>query len=231
MTRRAQFTQKGRAMRDRIVATAADLVFESGAQETSLDEVREKIGASKSQLYHYFSDKDDLLRAVIEFQGLRVLQAQQPELPEVNSFEALRHWRDKLVELADAHGSVGGCPIGSLANELASQNQSHRSALAAQFASWLGEIKSAFTAMRESGALNPKLDPNSLSLLFLSVIQGGLLFAKLHGSPTVLAASLDQLIALIESDGEPPQRVSRGKRAVPSRPALSNRRKTSRRTG
>lgn len=230
MTQRAQFTQKGRAMRDRIVATAADLVFKSGAQETSLDEVREKVGASKSQLYHYFSDKDDLLRAVIEFQGLRVIQAQQPELPEVNSFEALRRWRDKLVQLADAHGAVGGCPIGSLANELASQNQSHRSALAAQFASWLGEIKSAFTAMRENGTISPELDPNRLSLLFLSAIQGGLLFAKLHGSPAVLAASLDQLIALIEMDGGPSRRVPEGRRALPSRRAPSGRSKTSRRT-
>lgn len=201
LTGRARLTPKGRAMRERIVACAADLVFKSGAGETSLDDVCRHVGASKSQLYHYFSDKDALLRAVIEFQGLRVIEAQQPELAAVNSLESLRNWRDKLVRLAEAFGKIGGCPLGSLANELAPYDQSHRAALVAQFEAWRGEIERAFVAMRTGGALDASFDPKSLSALFLSTIQGGLLFAKLQGSPETLAAALDQLIGLIESKG------------------------------
>ncbi len=71
----SRLTSKGRAMRDRIVQSAADLVFSSGARETTLDQVRSAVGASKSQLYHYFSDKDELLHGVIDFQGARVIHA------------------------------------------------------------------------------------------------------------------------------------------------------------
>ena len=56
-------------MREGIVAAAAELVFKSGARETSLDDVRHHVGAGKSQLYHYFADKDEVPQAVIEFQG------------------------------------------------------------------------------------------------------------------------------------------------------------------
>jgi len=66
---RERLTAKGRAMREGIVAAAAELVFKSGARETSLDDVRHHVGASKSQLYHYFADKDEVPQAVIEFQG------------------------------------------------------------------------------------------------------------------------------------------------------------------
>ena len=62
-------TAKGRATRARIVAAAAALVRERGAAETSLDEVIERAGVSKSQLYHYFHDKADLLRAVVTHQA------------------------------------------------------------------------------------------------------------------------------------------------------------------
>lgn len=62
-------TAKGRAMRDRIVQTSAELIFATGARETTLDHVRSTVGASKSQLYHYFGDKDELLSCVIDFQG------------------------------------------------------------------------------------------------------------------------------------------------------------------
>src|SRR5215470_19008954 len=72
-------TAKGRAMRDRIVQSAAELIFAGGVRETSLDQVRSAVGASKSQLYHYFGDKDELLRAVIDFQAALIMEVQQPE--------------------------------------------------------------------------------------------------------------------------------------------------------
>ena len=184
---RERLTAKGRAMRERIVAAAAELVFKSGARETSLDDVRQQVGASKSQLYHYFADKDELLRAVIEFQASRVIEGQQPELAAIKSWESLLAWRNKLVWLADAYGKIGGCPMGSLANELAHYRQSHRTALAAGFQQWAEEIERALLALQASGALSANFDLKSLSMLFLSTIQGGLLFAKLNGSGEALA--------------------------------------------
>lgn len=200
---RGRLTQKGLAMRERIVEAAADLVFKSGARETSLDEVRHEVGASKSQLYHYFSDKDGLISAVIDFQGLRVLEAQQPELGAIDSWETLRRWRDKLVQLAGAYGRAGGCPIGSLANELAAQDQGFSAALSSQFAAWAAQIEQGFAAMQARGALAADHDPKGLSLLFLTAIQGGLLFAKLQRSSERLATVLDQLIGLIERPAGP----------------------------
>ena len=62
-----------------------------------------------------------------------------------------------------------------------------------------GEIERALLALQACGALSAKFDPKSLSLLLLSTIQGGLLFAKLNGSAEALAKGLDQLIALIRN--------------------------------
>ncbi len=196
----SHLTSKGRAMRDRIVQSAADLVFASGARATSLDEVRSAAGASKSQLYHYFSDKDELLSEVIEFQGKRVLHAQQPELGAIDSIASLRRWRDKLVQLADTFGRIGGCPIGSLANELAYHSENHRRALTGYFDLWAAQIEGGLLRMRASGRLGLVLDPKALSIAFLTAIQGGLLLAKLQRSPAALATALDEIIRSIETN-------------------------------
>jgi TetR/AcrR family transcriptional regulator, transcriptional repressor for nem operon len=45
-------TPRGRATRERIVAAASELIGERGVAETSIDDVLERAGASKSQLYH-----------------------------------------------------------------------------------------------------------------------------------------------------------------------------------
>jgi AcrR family transcriptional regulator len=197
-----RLTVKGRAMRDRIVQSAAELIFATGARETTLDQVTSAVGASKSQLYHYFGDKDELLRAVIDFQGAFIMEAQQPELGAIDSIASLRRWRDKLVHLSDAHGRIGGCPIGSLANELAGHSEAHRRALAAHFDHWAALIEDGLLRMQASGRLGSSLDPKALSTTILTAVQGGLLLTKLQRSSIALGAALDEIIQSIERNSK-----------------------------
>src|SRR6201988_765959 len=60
-----RLTPKGRATRERIVATAAQLMHDHGVAGTSLGDVQEAAGVGVSQVYHYFGDKDSLVRAVV----------------------------------------------------------------------------------------------------------------------------------------------------------------------
>ena len=109
-------TARGAATRARIVEAAADLVYRRGASATSLEDIMEASATSKSQLYHYFADKDALMRAVIEFQTRRVMGVQAAHLDTVNSLAGLRRWRDAVVTMNRATRGVGGCPLGSLAS-------------------------------------------------------------------------------------------------------------------
>jgi AcrR family transcriptional regulator len=58
-------TARGRETRERIVAAASELIRERGVAEASLDEVIQRAGVSKGQLYHYFDDRTALLLAVV----------------------------------------------------------------------------------------------------------------------------------------------------------------------
>ena len=56
-------TARGRDSRDRIVTVAAGLMQSGGVEGTSIDAILAAAGASKSQLYHYFTDRQGLSRA------------------------------------------------------------------------------------------------------------------------------------------------------------------------
>ena len=58
-----------------IVNAAAGLVYERGVARTSLDDVIERAGVSKSQLYLYFNDRSALLREVVPHNLALVLAA------------------------------------------------------------------------------------------------------------------------------------------------------------
>jgi len=108
-------TAKGRATRERIVAAASELIRERSVADTSVDDVIERAGASKSQLYHYFDDRTALLREVVAHNAMSVLDGLGP----LDSWAAIRAWFDALVELQVQRSARGGCPIGSLVGQLA----------------------------------------------------------------------------------------------------------------
>src|ERR1700743_3971741 len=91
-------TRRGRETRGRIVAAAAELMFENGVAETTLEDIRSAAGVSGSQVYHYFEDKQALVRAVIDHQTDVVLAGQGDHLDHLDTIDGLRAWRDFLVE-------------------------------------------------------------------------------------------------------------------------------------
>ena len=127
-------TKKGQATRERILQAAAGLVAERGAAGMSLDDVCELTGASRSQLYHYFEDKDDLVRAVIDVTTDAVLDTQGELLDHLDSWAGIDRWFDALVQHQIGRQGCGGCPIGSLAGQLAESDPDARAAIAARAA-------------------------------------------------------------------------------------------------
>ena len=113
-----RLTARGAVTKARIVAAAASLVRERGVAGTSLDAVMTASATSRSQLYHYFIDKDALISEVIKTQLGRVIAEQEPRLREVSSWDGLQRWCDHLVTTTRATQGVGGCPLGSLVSEL-----------------------------------------------------------------------------------------------------------------
>jgi TetR/AcrR family transcriptional repressor of nem operon len=126
-------TAKGRATRKRILQAAAALVAEKGAAGMSLDDVRARTGASRSQLYHYFEDRDDLVRAVIDVTTDTLLGNQGDLLDRLDSWAGIDRWFDLMVQDQINKHARGGCPIGSLVGQLAEHDPEACAALASGF--------------------------------------------------------------------------------------------------
>ncbi|HEY1974499.1 MAG TPA: TetR/AcrR family transcriptional regulator [Pseudonocardia sp.] len=203
----AGLTRKGQATRNRIVAAAAELIFERGVAGTSTEDVRAKAGVSSSQLYHYFRDKRDLVIAVIEHQTENILNAQEPLFAQMDSLAGLRAWRDALVEMQRQRHCQGGCPIGSLGSELAESDVQARADVAAGFERWSSAIGKGLAAMHARGELAAEVDPDRLALATLTALQGGLLLTQIRRDTVALEAALDTMLDHIASLTRPPTRA------------------------
>jgi TetR/AcrR family transcriptional regulator, transcriptional repressor for nem operon len=194
-----RLTRKGRATRSRIVAAASELMFLRGVAGTSTDDVQQAAGVSTSQIYHYFRDKTALVRAVIAYQTEQILDAQQPLLGRLDSMEALRAWRDLLVDLQRERHCEGGCPIGSMAGELSETCPEMRPDLVEGFGRWEAGIRDGLRAMHDRGDLKAEADPDELALATLAALQGGLLLTQVRRETAPLEAALDTVLNHIAS--------------------------------
>lgn len=206
------YTSRGASTRLRIVDATVSLMYAKGVEGTSLDDVRAAAGVSKSQLYHYFADKDALVREVISAQAAHVLAAQGTALTQLDSLAALRRWCDCILALNRGHAN-GGCPIGSLANELANQSEQARALLVAGFNTWEDRLAEGFANMQENGELGRSAVPRDLAIGVLSAVQGGLLLAKTSRSEGPLKVALDLAFDHVAShsrslSGSSPSKVS-----------------------
>jgi AcrR family transcriptional regulator len=192
-------TPKGRATRDRIVSEAAALMHARGVAGTSTEDVQAAAGVSASQIYHYFSDKRTLTRAVIEYQTDAIMGLQEPLLADLDDVDALRVWADLIVEFQRANGCQGGCPLGSLASELAESDSAAREELAASYRRWHEAIRDGLAAMQDRGELVDGADVEKLATALLSALQGGLLLAKTLRAIEPLRTALHTVIDHIAS--------------------------------
>jgi AcrR family transcriptional regulator len=192
-------TAKGRATRERIIDTAADLIYDRGVAAVTLDDVRDTTDTSKSQLYHYFADKNDLVHAVIDRQRERVLAFHQPRLASLSNWDDISRWCDAIVAAQAERQCRSGCPLGSLANAVAEIDEAARAQLSQAFTDWQQLLADGLQGMISSGELQREADPDRLALSTIASLQGGLILAELERDTRPLEIALDAAIAHLRS--------------------------------
>jgi TetR/AcrR family transcriptional repressor of nem operon len=194
-----RITKRGRETRQRIISAAAALMFEHGVAETTLEDIRAAAGVSGSQVYHYFADKQALVRAVIDYQTDVVLDSQADHLDAMDTVSGLRAWRDFIVEHQRRLQCRGGCPIGALGAEVAETDAVARMAVAGGFHRWEDRIRNGLRTMQARGDLPESIDADDLALALLAALQGGLLLTQIRRDTRPLEVALDAMLERIET--------------------------------
>lgn len=194
-----RLTPRGAATRARIVASALELMYVKGVNATTLDDVRAASNTSKSQFYNHFADKEALVRAVVKARAAQVLEREHGYLLRLESFRGLIRWRNALVQRNALQNGAYGCGLGSMASELADQDEVARSTLAESFAEWEGLLAAGLRRMQENGVLMQDADPEKLATGLMAALQGGYLLAETAHDIAPMEIALDMALDHVKS--------------------------------
>jgi TetR/AcrR family transcriptional repressor of nem operon len=173
-----RLTARGAATRDRIIATANQLMLSHGVAATTFEEIKAAAGVSKFQLYFHFPDKDALVAAIIQARAPQVIEREERQLARLNSIRGLERWRDALVQTNAANNSAFGCGIGAMASELPDHDEGARQVLQDTWVRWEQLLQEGLQRMIDNGKLRPDADPEALAIGLLAALQGGSLLAQ-----------------------------------------------------
>jgi TetR/AcrR family transcriptional regulator, transcriptional repressor for nem operon len=191
-------TGRGRASRERIVERAAELFAGRGISATSLDEVLAAAGAGKGQFYHYFRSRDELAAAAVGFRCAQVVSGLTEALGAVSSLAGLEQALAGYVAGFEQSG-LPGCPIGTLASEVAGRNEDARLQAAAGFDSWERLLAQALERMRQRGELRADAQPAVLATGLLASIEGGMVLSQTRQDVASLRTAVDAGLAQVRT--------------------------------
>jgi TetR/AcrR family transcriptional regulator, transcriptional repressor for nem operon len=193
-----QLTSKGERTRDSILSTAARLVHLNGVAGTSLSDVLTASGTGKSQMYHYFQNKDEMIHSVLAYRAEDFERRLAPMLRNLSSWQDVERWFAFVLEDQRSTGFVGGCPFGTMAAEVADKEESLRSELGTFFQRWIDHIAHGLQNLKGLGVLRKEAKPKDLAASILASLEGGMLLAKTLKSEQPLKAALDGSLLLLK---------------------------------
>ncbi len=186
-------TEKGRRAKRAIIQSAAGLVAQRGVADTSVDDVLESCGMGKSQFYHYFTDKDELISEVVRFRSETLYREMYFEpLSAIGTLTGLRRWIRQFAEMIVQANYTQGCPLGTLAMQLNQSETLLRGEINNVMDAAYWSFHDALERVREKGQLPKRVNTADLATYLVGVFQGGLLLSRSYQDPTKLRTVLLQ---------------------------------------
>ncbi|ADG11837.1 TetR/AcrR family transcriptional regulator [Caulobacter segnis] len=184
---------KGERTRERILDLTFEAVIRKGFAATSIEELVEAAGLTKSGFFYHFRDKADLARQLIErynaesnraFDAL-MLRARELSDDPLHAFLVfLKLYAEAMAEVADAHP---GCMVATVTFQDRAWDRSLRQTTLDSVAAWRGRLIDWLDEIAAAYPPKGKASAADLAEALLAFTYGGLTLTKALGDPTAIS--------------------------------------------
>jgi AcrR family transcriptional regulator len=189
------------ATRQRILEAAFREMHRHGYQGMRLDDVLAAAGITKGGLYHHFSSKKALARAVIDqvirtqVEAIWLRPLQDTEQPLRTLIGIIRNQDDIIT---DDIISLG-CPLNNLAQEMSPLDEDFRRQIGDIYQLWSTTMTRALEHGKHRGSIRDEVDARDTAMFILAAMEGCIGMAKNAQSRDVLNRCSAGLIGYLQS--------------------------------
>ena len=197
--------KKTEIKRKEIIDASFELMLSKGYEGTSIQDITDRINATKGLIYHYFGSKKDVAAAVIE-------EAIKPAYNEFwshtwselyggggNPLENIIAVIDKLYEKKGGEFSKTGCPLGNLILELSTKDIYLSRLTDEILLLWHVHIEKALLKAKEKRIIAKDADLINIGNFIIAGVEGCVMLSKSKHNKEVLKECFDILKNYIRS--------------------------------
>ncbi|WP_157497111.1 TetR/AcrR family transcriptional regulator [Hahella ganghwensis] len=169
------------ATRESIIREGMVLLTEKGATATGIDQVLKRAGVPKGSFYHYFSNKDAFLEAVLNAYGqsfARLLDGYFKD-EQYSPMRRLQNFIDGACVWMQKHDFRRGCLLGTMGQEMPLLPAVLREEIDATMRDWEQRLAKCLSQSIEAGELDEQADADILAACFWTGWEGAVLRARM----------------------------------------------------
>jgi len=178
--------------KEKLLEAAQQLMLAKGYEATTVDEICQAAGRTKGSFFHYFENKEDLGKAVLDhyissrFQMIR----QAPFFKKSDPLQQAYGYVDFMIRMSKNAVSENSCLLGNFAQELSDTHPEIRSLCAQHFARWAKPFKETLDEAKTKYAAKAAFDTQSLAEHFIAVLEGSIILAKATQDKSMIEKNL-----------------------------------------
>lgn len=182
-----------------LIDVGTRVIGSQGFNPTGLNSVLQTAGVPKGSFYYYFASKEDFGLAIIDETAAEYAELINGFLqdPNFTPLARIHNYLQAGLERIREGQCKRGCLIGTLGQELSSQNETFRARLDAVFEGWKQQFSACLQAAKASDELPADADVMQLAEFLLSGWQGAILRAKMQQNVAPLEAFISQLFLYV----------------------------------
>jgi AcrR family transcriptional regulator len=181
-----------------IIESMAEVFNKKGYAGTSMADAEAITGLSRGGIYAHFENKELMALAVLEHNLAKLCSAIQNRIRKAyNTHDKLMAYARVYKKLAEDNFVLGGSPILNTGSEADDTNTLLRERVAAASYHWQHCMMLLIKEGIQTGELKPDVDASQMAFSILSLIEGGLLLARVTNDQSKMEQILiaaDQMI-------------------------------------
>lgn len=171
---------------EQIAQGALDVVERHGMRGLNVARVAKAVGVVPSGLYRHFSSKDDVLASVLDLIAERMdSNVAQVRRCSATALDRLHDLLTRHVELVLRNSAI---PRVVLSEEMLHGQSAHRRRMYEIIRGYLHHVEQLIRDGQRDGFIRTEVDPEAASVLFLGLIQPGVVLWVMSGGAFDIAA-------------------------------------------
>lgn len=189
---------KGEETRQKIIAAAAPLFNKQGYAGCVIKDIMAATGLEKGGIYRHFESKEEIAAEAFDYAWMIASATRRQGLDDIP--DHVDRLKQHIARFVTRSSIPGGCPLLNTGVDSDNGNPILRERVRNALKGWQKMLRSILEEGVEAGTVRKDVDPERVSRIIISGLEGGMLVSRIEKNDEALKDAMEHLGSYLETN-------------------------------